>query len=468
MFFELDKHIKNIALLTENKSVRYEDLSDLSRQIYRTVGHRSLVFLFCTNTSASVAGYVGFINGGVVPVMLDAKLDAELAAHLVELYRPEFLWLPESRAGEFAGNDVLRWGGYVLISREVESLFPLHDDLALLMTTSGSTGSPKLVRQSYGNLMANTRSIIEYLGIGAQERAVTNLPMHYVYGLSIINTHLQAGASLAVTERTLFEREFWQLMREQKVTSFAGVPYTYAMLVKLRFFRMKLPHLRTLTQAGGKLDPELHREFAAWAKTQGKRFVVMYGAAEATARMGYLPSDLSLDKVGSMGKAIPGGRFELVDESGSRINETGVTGELVYYGENVTMGYAEHGHDLARGDERQGRYETGDMARCDADGIYTIVGRKKRFLKIFGKRTNLEEVEHLLRRQFSVVEVACAGQDDLMRIYTSEKSITNEIVPYLATKLGLHPSAFRVHLVDEIPKNEAGKIAYGELECLGV
>ncbi|MBE6101876.1 MAG: AMP-dependent synthetase [Selenomonas ruminantium] len=468
MFLELEKHRESTALLTENNHLLYGELSDLSRQIYQSVGYRSLVFHFCTNTSASIAGYVGFINGRAVPVMLDAKLDAELAAHLVELYQPKFLWLPEARAREFSGNDVLHQGEYVLLSREVESPFSLHDDLALLMTTSGSTGSPKLVRQSYRNLQANTRSIIEYLGIDAQERAVTNLPMHYVYGLSIINSHLQVGASLVVTERTLFDREFWHLMREQEVTSFAGVPYTYAMLAKLRFFRMKLPHLKTLTQAGGKLDTELHQAFADWAKTQGKRFVVMYGAAEATARMGYLPPELSLDKAGSMGKAIPGGRFELVDESGNLISEVGATGELVYYGENVTMGYAESGADLARGDERQGRYETGDMARCDADGIYTIVGRRKRFLKIFGKRTNLEEVEHLLRQHFSVVELACAGQDDLMRIYTSERGIADEIVPYLAIKLGLHPSAFRVHLVHEIPKNAAGKVAYGELEHIGV
>lgn len=467
MFLELDKHGKSIALLTEGDSLRYAELSDLSRQIYQSAGRRSLVFLFCTNTIASIAGYVGFINGGIVPVMLDALLDAELAAHLVEVYRPEFLWLPEARAVEFDGHEVLHQGGYVLLSREVESPFPLHDNLALLMATSGSTGSPKLVRQSYRNLLANSRSIIEYLGINKQERAITNLPMHYVYGLSIINTHLMAGASLAVTERTLFEREFWQLMREREITSFAGVPYTYAMLTKLRFSRMKLPHLRTLTQAGGKLDPELHRDFAAWARAQGKHFVVMYGAAEATARMGYLPPDLSLEKAGAMGQAIPGGRFELIDESGSLIEEPGVTGELVYYGENVTMGYAESGADLARGDERQGRYETGDMARCDADGIYTIVGRRKRFLKIFGKRTNLEETEHLLRQHFSVVEVACAGQDDLMCIYTSEKGITDEIVPYLASKLGLHPSAFRVQVVQEIPKNAAGKIIYKELERLG-
>ena len=451
------------ALLTGDRIISYSELADISQRIATAAGPRSLAFIFCTNSPACVAGYVGFLNERVVPVMLDAELDGELAAQLVERYRPEVLWLPESKSAVFRGQVLLRLWGYALVRREEAAPFPLHDELALLMTTSGSTGSPKLVRQSYRNLEANTRSIIEYLHIDSSERAVTNLPMHYVYGLSIINTHLEAGASLVVTDKTLFDRDFWQLMREQEVTSLAGVPYTYGMLARLQIFRMELPVLRTLTQAGGKLDPELHRRFAQYAEEYNKRFVVMYGAAEATARMGWLPPELSLSKAGCMGQAIPGGRFELIDESGKKLDEPGVTGELVYYGENVAMGYAECGVDLARGGEWQGRYETGDMAERDADGIYRIAGRKKRFLKIFGKRTNLEETEHILRQHFGVVDIACVGEDDLMRVYTTDERAGKEIKPYLATKLGLHHSAFKVYVVPEIPKNAAGKTVYGEL-----
>lgn len=453
------------ALLSEVCTVTYQELGEEAERISACIAPRSLVFLLARNSLAAIAGYVGFVQNGIVPVMIDAALDAGLLTALRAAYRPSYAWIPAERAEAFGtAREVLRKEEYVLLDLEEKNPFPLHEDLALLMTTSGSTGSPKLVRQSYENLRANTSSIAAYLHLDETERAVTNLPLHYVYGLSILNTHLAAGASVVVTEKTLFDRAFWQIVREQEVTNLGGVPYTYAMLKRLRFFRMELPALRTLTQAGGKLDPELHREFAAFAQTHGKHFVVMYGAAEATARMGYLPPQYALEKIGAMGIAIPGGRFELVDEAGKEITDTDTVGELVYYGANVTLGYAESGADLARGDERGGRYETGDLARRDADGYYTVVGRKRRFLKMFGKRTNLQEVEHILRQHFGEIEVACAGIDDNLYIFVTQEELVPEIVPFLSAKLGLHHSAFTARCIAEIPKNASGKTVYRELE----
>ena len=452
------------ALCYEGREISYDDLLHQADAIAAHLPARSLVFLLAENVPEAIAGYVGFLSHGVVPVMVDAALDGELLAGLVARYRPSFLWMPEARVGEFVGaEEAFSLGSYVLLDRKEPSPFPLHPSLALLMTTSGSTGSPKLVRQSYENLRANTASIIEYLSITPKERAITSLPLFYVYGLSILNTHLAAGASIVVTRETLFSRDFWRLMREQEVTSLGGVPYTYAMLKRLRFSRMDLPALKTLTQAGGKLDPELHAAFAQDCAAKGRRFFVMYGAAEATARMGYLPAELALSHAGAMGRAIPGGRFELVDAEGRVIQQPGESGELVYYGANVTLGYATSGADLIKGDERHGRYATGDVAQCDSDGIYTIVGRKKRFLKLFGKRTNLEEVEHLLRQRFGG-EVACAGIDDHLYAFVTDAAVLPEVVPYLSGKLGLHPSAFRVKQLAEIPKNAAGKTVYRELE----
>ena len=463
--WDLEQYSGKSALLAEKKIITYKELLQEGGRIADMIGQRSLVIFLCTNTSASIAGYLACLNHHVVPVMLDSNLDFELLQKLIRLYRPKYLWLPEKKAEDYPFyEELLHMDGYVLLATCEENPFPLHENLALLMTTSGSTGSPKLVRLSYENILANTKSIIEYLGIDEEERSITNLPMHYVYGLSIINTHLFAGASLVVTDKTLFQKEFWQLFKKYEVTNMGGVPYTYEMLNRLRFFRMELPALQTLTQAGGKLDPELHRKFAEYAEQQGKKFVVMYGAAEATARMGYLPAEESLRKCGSMGKAIPGGRFELVDEDGSVITEPARVGELIYYGANVSMGYALSGEDLCKGDEHRGRLATGDLARFDEDGIYTIVGRKKRFLKIFGKRTNLQEVEHILRQQFDLMELACAGRDDHLVIFLTGQLHANEVIPYLSEKLSLHPSAFAVKVIPEIPKNAAGKTIYRELE----
>ena len=282
----------------------------------------------------------------------------------------------------------------------------MHDDLALLLTTSGSVGSPKFVRQSYKNIAANTASIVEYLHLDTAERAITSLPMNYTFGISVINSHLMVGATLVLSPYTIMQREFWTLMSEQKVTSLSGVPYTYEMLDKLRFMRRDLPDLHTLTQAGGKLSPELHQKFAEYAQAQGKSFVVMYGQTEATARMSYLPPELSLTKVGSMGIAVPGGKFSLIDADNQQIIEPGVVGELVYEGDNVTLGYAQSRGDLAKGDEFGGRLLTGDMARFDEDGFFYVVGRKKRFLKIFGNRVNLDETERLIKSHFCDLDCA--------------------------------------------------------------
>lgn len=465
MFFSLNKTFDGIALRTEKENWSYEKLFEESEKIADAIGGRSLVFLLCTNTPESVAGYVGCINHRIVPAMSDAESDGELLNRLIDLYRPPFIWTPEARSKDFRQyKKIFSLGNYSLLSSEEKKSFNLHEELALLMTTSGSTGSPKFVRLTYKNILSNTESIIEYLKINEQDCAITNLPMHYVYGLSIINTHLYVGASVVVTEKNLFHKEFWQLVREQKVTNLNGVPYTFEMLNRLRFFRTDLPELKTITQAGGKLDPELHKKFAEYAEQQNKKFFVMYGAAEATARMGYLPPEVSLKKFGSMGIAIPGGKFELLDEEGNIIDGENISGELVYHGANVMAGYAESGEDLSKGDEMNGTLRTGDIARRDGEGFYTIVGRKKRFLKMFGKRTNLQETEHILRRHFDISEVACGGVDDKLFIFLTDNSVAENVIPYLSAKLGLHPSAFRVKCIDEIPKNVSGKILYRELE----
>lgn len=223
-----------------------------------------------------------------------------------------------------------------------------------------------------------------------------------------------------------------------------------------------------MTQAGGKILPSLHQKFAEYAQREGKNFVVMYGQCEATARMSYLPPERALDKVGSMGVAIPGGNFTLIDADGKEILEPETVGELVYEGKNVTLGYAECADDLAKGDERHGRLETGDMAKRDADGFYYIVGRKKRFLKIFGNRVNLDETERLIKGAFPGLDCACGGVDDKMKIFVvADKNCgacgMERIRDFVAGKTHLNFTAFEIVPVASIPKNASGKTLYSEL-----
>lgn len=463
--WDLKTYENNIAVLDENGcTLIYGQLDEECEKLAEAVGGRCLVFSLCENSIGSLVGYVGFLNHHIVPVMLSSQLEKELLYSLLEIYCPSYLWAPISRKDIYGhAVSVYQAYGYALLKLDYDKGYMLHDDLALLLTTSGSTGSPKLVRQSYGNILDNARSIVEYLELDEAERPITTLPMNYTYGLSIINSHLLVGATVLVTGKSLIQKEFWNFFREAGATSFGGVPYTYEMLDRMRFMGMNLPTLMTMTQAGGKLAPELHEKFARYAQETGKRFVVMYGQCEATARMGYLPPGKAVEKKGSMGIAIPGGRFHLVDEEGKEIVEPFTTGELVYEGKNVTLGYAECGEDLIKGDEQHGILQTGDMAQFDADGYFYMVGRKKRFLKIYGNRVNLDEVERLVKGKFEV-EVASGGTDDHLYLFVTDESMAEAVKHYAAEKTGLNAAAFHVVSIKEIPKNDAGKIQYRELE----
>lgn len=464
--WDFEKYSNNIAVMDDGGNCfSYNDLEEHCNDLAAAIGKRSLVFNMSRNTIGSFLGYVSMLQNSIVPVMLKADLDSRLLLQLFDEYKPEYVWLPK----EDIKKDI--WKSYEVIYTDMDySLIKTSDEnpglsqmLALLLTTSGSTGSQKFVRQSYNNIIENTKSIVAYLQITERERPITVLPMNYTYGLSIINTHLWAGACVLLTDKSLMQAEFWDFAKNNKMTSISGVPYTYEMLKKLRFTKIDLPELKTLTQAGGKLSVGLQKEYAEYAKDTGRNFVIMYGQCEATARMSYLPADKVLEKEGSIGIAIPGGRFELIDVDGDVIRESDKTGELVYYGKNVTLGYATVREDLEKDDERNGRLETGDMAKCDSDGYYYIVGRKKRFLKIFGNRVNLDDIEQLLKVDFPDMDFACGGRDDLLYIYCTDNDVLPAMKKSISEKTNLNPSAFKTVRVDTIPRNDSGKIQYKEL-----
>lgn len=456
-----DSFPDNIALIDDSdRAMWYDELEERASSLYARIGRRCLVFLLASNTVGSVLGYFSFLKNRIVPVMLSCRLDPVLLNSLIKLYRPAYLWLPSEQVSGW--NIVYSDCGYSLAATDMDSDCELYAELALLLTTSGSTGSPRFVRQSYANIEANTSSIIEYLSINSDERAITVLPMNYTYGLSVINTHLSTGATVLLTDSSVMQADFWTFFKEYGATSFSGVPYTYSMLDRLRFYKMNLPRLRTLTQAGGKLPERLQEKFAICARKKKRKFFVMYGQCEATARMSFLPSDRAVDKIGSIGIPVPGGRFRLIDSKGCEIRWPDTEGELVYEGANVTLGYAESASDLAKGDERGGILFTGDMGKFDSEGYYYITGRKKRFLKIFGSRINPDEVEDLVRSRFSV-EVACAGVDDHMYIFLTDQDLSGNVGTFVAETTGINPSAFKTVVIPQIPKNDAGKIQYAQL-----
>lgn len=468
MMFDLLKYEKQFAVVTDRgESLTYGELGKEVEKFHNAVPQKGLVFILCENVLGSFMGYVACINKHIPSVLLDGSKDLELVQKLISIYHPEYIWTPTKRIDEISGKTIYQYKDYSLLQVSYEIDFSheektLHNDLLLCLTTSGSTGSPKLVRLSEDNLKSNAESIAEYLKLDEKERPITTLPMYYSFGMSVINSHLIKGATILLTDKAVTQREFWTFLKNQGATSIAGVPYTYEMLKRLRFFRMDLPSLKTMTQAGGKLNAAFVKEYVDYAKDNGKQFFVMYGQTEAAPRMSYLPSDKAVEKNASIGIAIPGGEMSVVDAEGNTIKTPKIDGELVYKGKNVCLGYAEKRRDLKLGDENQGILHTGDIAHFDTDGYFYITGRTKRFVKIWGNRTNLDATEQLVKA--ITPNCACCGVDDLITVFVTEEGLDEQIKAWLIEKTGFNPRAFAIRKIDAIPVKTSGKIDYPKLQ----
>lgn len=436
---DLASHGERAALITRDGELTYQELADRVADVARRLGTtRRLVLMAASNSVESVVGYLGALAGGH-PVLLtqgDRAPDA-----MVDAYDPDVV--------------VSTVGGELLLDvRRAISAHDLHPELALLLSTSGSTGSPKLVRLSHRNLQANAESIAGCLGIRATDRAATTLPMHYCYGLSVIHSHLLRGAALILTDLSVVDACFWELFRDAGGTSFAGVPHTFELLDRLGFSRMRLPKLRYVTQAGGRMQPDQVRHYAELGRREGWDLVVMYGQTEATARMAYLPPDLAASHPHTIGVPIPGARFTL--EPVPEVDKTDAA-ELVYHGDNVMLGYAETPADLARG-RTVHALRTGDLARRTPDGLYEIIGRRSRFAKVVGLRVDLQRVETMLATQG--VNACCADVSDGLVVAADGRPDADEIARIVAAEYGLPPSAIRAVAVDELPRLATGKPDY--------
>lgn len=467
--FDLLKYKERTAVITDrDETLTYGQLQEEVEK-YAANYKGGFVFTLCENMLGSFVGYVACMNKRIPQVLLDGSKDLELVQRLISIYQPELIWMPQERVQEvqegsngLSGPEVIyKYATYALLKTGFETK-EINPILQLCLTTSGSTGSPKLVRLSERNLESNAESIAKYLHITENERPITSLPMYYSYGMSVINSHLIKGATILLTDKAVMQREFWSFMKEQKATSIAGVPYTYEMLKRLRFFRMDLPELKTMIQAGGKLNAAYVKEYVDFAEQNQKEFIVMYGQTEAAPRMSYLPFQKAVEKNASIGIAIPGGKLKVIDGDGNDITEPEVEGELVYMGENVCLGYAEKREDLQKGDENHGELHTGDVAKFDKDGFFYITGRMKRFVKVWGNRTNLDATEQLVKA--ITPNCACGGVDDLITVFVTEDGLEEKIKALLVEKTGFNPRAFAVKKIDQIPAKTSGKIDYPQLQ----
>ena len=461
LFDNLTRFSNKVALVTDSFDyIKYRELLEISIGFSSKVPKRTVVIIVCDNSVGSVASYVGFIRTGIVPILLERNIGYESIKNISRAYNVKYICSENSYLDKYNEkfHIIHSHEKYDLIEFiDIDCINDLHNDLALLLPTSGSTGSPKLVKISYKNLYSNTKSISQSLPIESNDVALTTMPMSYSYGLSIVNTHLFNGASIVLTNKTMMEKGFWSLFFNTKITTFGGVPFIYKMLKRLKFSEMNINTLKYITQAGGRLEPSLVEYFTSVCKKNNSKFYVMYGQTEATARMSVLSFKNIDDKKDSIGKAIPGGKFMLIDGKGREVTKD-KTGELIYFGDNVSMGYANNYADLVLGDINKGKLKTGDIARRDSDGYYYIIGRRKRFVKIFGVRVGLDEVENYLNDKG--LECVCSGSDDNLKIYTTNPDYIDKIRDFISERKLIHHKGYSVHLIDYIPRNKSGKVKY--------
>lgn len=437
-------HGERIAALTDTAQLTYREFADRVAEAAQALGGpRRLVLLETRNDISTLVLYLGALAAEHVVLPVDARRDH---AAIEETYVPDIV---------IADGRIHHRHAYGMSPpSRLEDRRPLHDDLALLMSTSGSTGSPKLVRLSHLNLVANATAIAEYLGIRETDRAATTLPMSYCYGLSVIHSHLLVGASLILTDRSVVDEEFWQLFRRHRGTSFAGVPYTFELLESVGFDATDLPDLRYVTQAGGRMPPERVRRYAELAQRSGFELFVMYGATEATARMSYLPPELASTRPNTIGRPIRGGSFAIEPLDGWADDDVG---ELVYRGPNVMMGYAHGPDDLALGKTVE-TLRTGDIARLCPDGLYEVVGRNSRFVKMYGLRIDLQQVEAALRA--NGMQAFCTSEDDLILVAAAGRHNVRDVQRAAAEAAGVPAGAVRAVTVAELPLLSSGKPDY--------
>lgn len=439
---DLGRHGGRLALVTpEGRTLTYAELGRRSQELADRLGPvRRLVLLEADNDLDSIVAYLACLAAGH-PVLV-TPAGSPFTARLTTHYDPDVVLS--------AGQE-----GWWVDERREGTRHDLHPDLAVILSTSGSTGSPKLVRLSQANLQSNAVAIAEYLGLTERDRAATTLPMAYCYGLSVISSHLSQGASLLVTGLSVVDTCFWDAFRREQATSFAGVPHTFDLLDRVRFEEMDLPHLRYVTQAGGRLAPERVRRYAQLGRRRGWDFYVMYGQTEATARIAYLPPHLAASHPGSIGVPVPGGSLEIEPVDGLPAGE----GELVYRGPNVMLGYAGSPSDLALGRTVE-VLRTGDLGRRNALGLYEITGRARRFVKPFGLRIDLDRVEQVLAEQGHTA--LCTGDDQrlVLAVAGSEPGAAATASRLVARCFGLPPAAVQVRLVGALPRLANGKPDY--------
>ncbi len=477
------------AVFHEDEVITY---GELRRRTRRTAGalldrghtQGDRIGILAENSPFFVVAYLGIIQAGLVAVPLGTDLPAETQLRMAREAGMSRLLVsarcaPRSRLwAEPAGIRLLTEDELEAARISQPQLWPVIEpkrDLAALMFTSGSTGTPKAVMISHRNIECNAEDIIDYLGLRTDDRGMVVLPFHYCFGLSLLHTHLLAGASLVLSQAfKLFPEQVIGELLERDCTGFAGVPSTYQILLRrTRFCQTAFPRLRWLQQAGGKLPNPCIRELIE-AFPQLK-FFLMYGQTEATARLSFLPPERLRDKLGSLGRGLRSTRLEVLKANGSPVRPGSMEiGEIVAAGDNISPGYWNEPEETARF-FRHGKLRTGDLARVDEDGFIFFVERERDFLKPGGNRVSAREIEDIIAELREVMEVAVVGAPHELLgeaivacvvVRPDGACAGEDIERHCRKRLPAFKVPHQIRLLNSLPHNASGKVQKDRLQSL--
>ena len=457
--------MKILENVIANKNLLFTDASTGTTipvgTLYRSLGlnpvEKGLIFLYNDNQLSSIEVLLNFYGTAHTIALLGQKLHSEFKDRMEAEYRPKYIFDPSR--DEVEGYSIRAFSDTVKIfmKDDYKSEITIHPEIKLLLSTSGTTGIPKLVKLSDENLYQNAISILQYMPILESDVVPLNVPINFVYGFSIFTTNCMRAGRMVCTDKDIMQKAFWDEMEEYGYSTLGGVPFLYENLNRIGFFRKNSQSLRYLTHTGGVINGELRKTIFTYCLEFEKQFFAQYGQTEAGGRMAYLTTDGLLEEETSIGTPVYGGNFSIDPD----------TNELLFSHTSIFGGYAHTLQDLTSY-EQPAVLRTGDTAKKEDNGIYSITGRIKRIMKLFGIRLNLDEVEFILKNELEGNTFICLNSNDkkIIVLYDNQEIDPKAITEIIKNKLRINPQYVHTEHIESFPLSQNGKINYPLLQNL--
>lgn len=477
--FEKSKYLYKIAVI-DKKEYSYKEIFLKVKSIGnmlkdKEINNKNSILLMGENSVFFIESYFGIIDSGAICVPVNPSFTVEHIKYIIDSLHVKIIFVQKKLIKKL--ECFIRDGIEIFTEEYIDNL-PIakeksnevnNEDVAVILFTSGSTSTPKGVMLTHDNLIYNTNSIIEYLLLREEDRMEVVLPFYYCYGTSLLHTHFRVGGSLVINNRFMFPETVLEDINKYKCTGFAGVPTTFQILLKKSSIKdTKLPSLRYITQAGGRMANIFIEELLNIL--EGVDIFIMYGQTEATSRLSYLPPKVLKEKMGSIGKGIPGTELKVLGRNGQEV-APGEIGEIVAKGGNVMRGYFKDEEETYKV-LKNGYLYTGDLGITDDEGYIYIVGREKNIIKSGGNRISPKEIEDAIIELEEVLECAVIGvEDEIMGeavkvfVVLNDENITNkDIINHCKGKLPSYKLPKYIEVVDKLPKNSSGKVLISVLK----